>query len=159
MAARTLLAAGCDVIAQHCDSPAPQIEAERAGVWGVGYNTDMSTNAPKAVLTSVIWRWGVYYTALVQSVINGTFTTTPWFGSLKDGVVDLSPLNENIEWRAETLRLLEEERQKIESGAFNVFTGVLETNDGRRIGRENMSLTDEEIRNGMNWYYRTVTQL
>jgi basic membrane protein A len=142
VAARALIASGCDVIAQHCDTPAPQIEAEKAGVWGIGYNTDMSIDAPAAVLTSVLWRWSAYYTTLVQSVINGTFTTSPYFGSLKDGVVYLSPLNENINWKPETLRVLEEERRRIESGAFDVFDG----------------LSDDEIRNGINWYYRTVVE-
>ena len=36
-AAKALIAEGCDVIAQHCDTPNPQLEAEAAGVWGVGY--------------------------------------------------------------------------------------------------------------------------
>jgi basic membrane protein A len=158
MAARALIAEGCDVIAQHCDTPSPQIEAEKAGVWGIGYNTDMSLDAPAAVLTSVLWRWGAYYTALVQSVINGTFTTAPWYGSLKEGIVDVSPLNKNISWEPETLRVLEEERQRIESTSFDVFSGVMETNDNRKIGREGENLADDEIRNNMNWYYRTVIE-
>jgi basic membrane protein A len=161
-AARALIAAGCDVIVQHCDTPAPQIEAEKAGVWGIGYNTDMSANAPGAVLTSVLWHWGAYYTALVQSVMDGAFTTAPWFGSLKDGVVELAPLNKSIikkDWEAQTVRILEDERRRIESGEFDVFRGIMETNDGRTIGREGENLPDNEIRNGINWYYRTVSGL
>ncbi|MCL1890389.1 MAG: BMP family ABC transporter substrate-binding protein, partial [Desulfovibrionaceae bacterium] len=71
LAARSLIAAGCDVIAQHCDTPAPQIEAQRAGVWGIGYNSDMKADAPKAVIASVVWNWGTYYTRLIKSVIDG----------------------------------------------------------------------------------------
>ena len=141
-AARALIAYGCDVIAQHCDSITPQLEAGKAGVWGVGYNTDMSVGAPDAVLTSVLWNWGVYYIALVQSVIDGSFTTEPWFGSLKDGVVDIAPLNQKISWSGETILLLEEERRRIESGAFDVF-----------------DLSDYEIRNKINWYYQNVALL
>ena len=157
-AAKDLIAAGCDVIAQHCDTSIPQVEAEKAGVWGVGYNSDMSADAPNAVLTSVLWHWGVYYTYLVESVINGAFTTTPWFGSLKDGVIDIAPLNKNITWKAETLRVLEDERERIKSysGTFDVFSGVMETNDGRRIGKAGENLSDDEIRGGINWYYRNV---
>ena len=40
-AAEALIAEGCDVIGQHCDTPNPQLAAEEAGVWGVGYNSDM----------------------------------------------------------------------------------------------------------------------
>jgi basic membrane protein A len=157
-ASRDLIAAGCDVIAQHCDTPTPQIEAEKAGVWGIGYNTDMSADAPAAVITSVLWRWGAYYTYLVQSVIDGAFTTTPWYGSLKDGIVDIVPLNKNISLSAETARIIEEERRRIESGEFDVFGGIMETNKGKTIGKEGENLTDDEIRNGMNWYYRTVAE-
>jgi basic membrane protein A len=157
-ASRSLIEAGCDVIAQHCDTPTPQVEAEKAGVWGIGYNTDMSADAPAAVFTSVLWRWGAYYTFLVQSVIDGSFTTAPWFGSLKDGVVDIAPLNKRIPLSAETDRIIDEERRRIESGAFDVFSGVMETNKGKTIGKEGENLSDDEIRNGMNWYYRTIVE-
>ncbi|MCL2765285.1 MAG: BMP family ABC transporter substrate-binding protein [Treponema sp.] len=157
MAARALIAAGCDVIAQHCDSAAPQIEAQRAGVWSIGYNTDMSADAPDAVLTSVLWHWGAYYTPFVQSIIDGTFTPQPWFGSIKDGIIDLAPLSKNINLEPDVSRILEEERQRIESGSFNVFNGILQTNDGRAIGREGGIFSDDEIRNNINWYYRNIT--
>jgi basic membrane protein A len=153
MAARALIAAGCDVIAQHCDTPNPQIEAERMGVWGIGYNTDMSIEAPGAILTSVLWNWGAYYISLVQSVIDGTFTTTSYFGSLKDGIVDIAPLSEHVRYRPE---ILDEERRRIESGEFDIFTGVMETNDGKQIGKAGETLSDETIRNGIDWHYRNV---
>jgi len=50
--AEALIDLGCDVIAQHCDTTAPQIAAERAGVWGCGYNSDMTDSAPNAHLTA-----------------------------------------------------------------------------------------------------------
>jgi len=157
-ASRALIADGCDVIAQHTDTPTPMIEAERAGIWGIGYSTDMISDAPDAVITSVIWRWSVYYTILVQSVIDGTFTTAPWYGSLKDRIIDLTPLNKNIPLNAEAERIIDEERQRIEGGEFDVFNGVMETNNGKSIGKEGGKLTDDEIRNGINWYYRTVVE-
>ena len=157
-AARSLIAAGCDVISQHCDTPNPQIEAEKAGVWGIGYNTDMSIDAPGAVITSVCWRWDAYYTALVLSVINGTFITKPWYGSLEDGIVDLSPLSKIIEYKPETLRILEEERHLIKSGEFDVFSGVMETNDQRKIGSAGKNLSENEIRSGINWYYKNIIE-
>jgi basic membrane protein A len=158
VAARALIAEGCDVISQDVDSPIPQIEAEKAGVWGIGYNTDMRADAPDAELTSVLWHWGTYYSALVRSVIDGTFNTEPYFGSLRDGIVGLSPLNENISWEPETVRMLADERRRIESGTFNVFDGVMETNDGKFIGKEGDSLPDETIHSGINWYYRTIIE-
>ena len=101
---------------------------------------------------------------MVQSVIDGTFTTTPWLGSLADGIVDLTPLNENIRWESPEVlqnvrRIYQEERRRIESGAFDVFEGIIETNDNRRIGREGARLSDSEIQFGIDWYYHTVIEL
>ena len=158
-AARELINIGCDVIAQHADTVNPQIETERAGVWGIGYNSDMQIDAPDTVLTSVIWNWGAYYSYLVQSIIDGNFTTIPWYGSLADGIIDLTPLNRNIHIDPQAIDLFEQERQRIETGVFSVFEGVIETNDGSFIGREGERLSDMDVQFGIDWYYRTVNEL
>jgi len=158
-AARQLIASGCDVIAQHCDTANPQIEAEKAHVFGIGYHSDMRAEAPHSVLTSVIWKWGNYYTELVNNIISGKFVPEAYFGSLKDGVVDIAGLNQNIPWDAQTMRMLQEERQRIISGDFDVFDGVLETNTGEQTGKADAGLSDEEIQNNMHWYYHTVAEL
>lgn len=153
-AAKALIAEGCDVIAQHCDTPNPQTEAESAGVYGIGYNSDMSKDAPKATLTSVIWNWGVYYTQAVQSVIDGTWTPTNYYGGMKEGLVDIAPLSSFV--AAGTKEKVEEARAKILDGSFNVFDGEIETNTGEIIGKANSTLDDATITGGINWYYKNV---
>jgi basic membrane protein A len=153
-AARDLLAAGCDIIAQHCDTPNPQLEAEKAQKWSIGYNSDMSREAPGAVITSVIWNWEVYYTHLVQSIINGSFTTAPYFGGIREGIVDITPLADFA--APGTAGAVAAARQRMESGGFNVFDGPLKTNDGGTIGGEGATLPDEIITGGINWYYHSI---
>ena len=68
-ASEQLLDMGCDVMAQHCDTPYPQTLAQERGVYGIGYNSDMSKETPDACLTSVIWNWSAYYTSAVKSII------------------------------------------------------------------------------------------
>jgi basic membrane protein A len=155
-AARELLALGCDVIAQHCDTPNPQVEAEKAGKWSIGYNSDMSREAPGAVIGSVVWNWGEYYTHLVQSVIDGSFTTAPYFGGLREGIVDLTPLSDLA--APGTAQAIAAARTRIEGGAFNVFDGALETNDGRIVGEPGATLPDAVITGGINWYYHNVRE-
>ena len=154
-AAVALINEGCDVIGQHCDTPNPQTEAESAGVWGVGYNSDMSKDAPDATLTSVIWNWGVYYTQAVQKVIDGTWTPEIYFGGMDDGLVDITPINEEL-CAPGTKEKVEEARRKIMEEGFNVFDGVLETNDGKAVGTEGGTLDDATITGGINWYYKNV---
>lgn len=154
-AAKALIAEGCDVIGQHCDTPNPQTEAEAAGVWGVGYNSDMEKDAPGATLTSVIWNWGKYYTESTKKVIDGTWTAENYFGGMKEGLVDIAPLNEDLVAPG-TQEKVDEARKRIVEDGFNVFDGVLETNDGKTVGEDGKTLDDATITGGINWYYKNI---
>ncbi len=154
-AAKALIAEGCDVIGQHCDTPNPQTEAEAAGVWGVGYNSDMEKDAPGATLTSVIWNWGKYYTEATKKVIDGTWKAENYFGGMKEGLVDIAPLNEDL-IAPGTQEKVDEAKQRIIEDGFNVFDGVLETNDGKTVGEEGKTLDDATITGGINWYYKNI---
>jgi basic membrane protein A len=156
-AARALIAEDCDVITQHSDTPGPQLAAREAGVWGIGYNSDMGDEAPEAVLTSVIWNWGDYYLRLVRSVVDGTFTTAPYLGGLSDGLVDLTPLNLAL-LPPGAAEAVADARRRLESGAFDVFEGEMMANSGRVVGAPGRRLSDEEILGGQDWYYRNVLE-
>lgn len=154
-AAKALIAEGCDVIAQHCDTPNPQLEAESAGVWGVGYNSDMIKDAPGATLTSVEWHWGAYYTQAVQQVIDGTWNCENYFGGMADGLLDISDLNSAL-CTDEMQAKVDEAKNEILNNGFNVFDGVIETNNGSTVGEEGSTLDDATIKGGINWYYKNV---
>ena len=120
----------CGVISQHCDSAQPQIAAQNAGVFGCGYNSDMTPDAPKAHLTAAIWNWNVYYrTAMEAAMACGTadkfvetMGTPAYYGGLKEGFVDISPLSENC--AAGTAEAIEAVKALIISGEWDVFSGV-----------------------------------
>lgn len=154
-AAKALISEGCDVIAQHCDTPNPQIEAENAKVWGVGYNSDMSKDAPKATLTSVVWNWSAYYTYQVQQVIDGKWDCSNYYGGMKEGLLDIAPLNKDL-CTDEIQKAVDDAKAKIVDGSFNVFDGVIETNDGKTVGEEGKTLDDATITGGINWYFKNV---
>ncbi|MDR2050619.1 MAG: BMP family ABC transporter substrate-binding protein [Deltaproteobacteria bacterium] len=156
-AARLLIEEGCDVIAQHCNTPNPQIEAQKAGVWGIGFNSDMEADAPEAVIVSAVWNWGVYYTHLVRSVMDGSFTTTPYEGSIDDGMVELTPFNEAL-LPAGAAEAVASARIRITSGNFGVFDGEMRTNDGKIVGKPGTTLPDSEIIGDMNWYYHNIIE-
>lgn len=156
-AADALLAEGCDVLAQHCDTTAPQEAAQEKGVYSIGYNSDMSKETPKATLTSVIWTWSAYYTSYVQSIIDGSYDGSNYYEGMSVGLVGLSELADfNDKQAAEKVS---EAKKQIESGAFNVFDGELKTNDGKTIGESGKTLDDATITGGIDWYYQNVTVL
>ena len=133
-AAETLLNMGCDVIAQHCDTEYPQTLAQEKGVYSIGYNSDMSKNAPEACLCSVIWNWSAYYTSAVQSVIDGTWDGSNYYGGMNENLVGLTSL---ADFCADgTAEKVEEAKAAILSGENGVFDGVIETNTGETVGKE-----------------------
>lgn len=122
----------CGVISQHCDSAQPQIAAQDAGVFGCGYNSDMTADAPKAHLTAAIWNWNVYYHTAIQAAMdcNGDasqFVTKmgggAYYGGLAQDFVDVSPLNQDTVAPG-TDAAIEAVKAKIVSGEWDVFSGV-----------------------------------
>ncbi|MCI5500434.1 MAG: BMP family ABC transporter substrate-binding protein [Lachnospiraceae bacterium] len=154
-AAQKLLDIGCDVLAQHCDTSYPQSLAQEKGVYGIGYNSDMSKEAPKACLCSVIWNWSAYYTSAVQSVIDGTWDGSNYFGGMKENLVGITEL---ADFCADgTAEKVEAAKADILSGKFGVFDGVIETNEGKTVGEEGKTLDDATITGKLNWYFKTVS--
>ena len=122
---------GCGVISQHCDSAQPQKAAQAAGKFGCGYNSDMTADAPAAHLTAAIWNWNVYYATAINAAkackgdaskfvekMNGN----AYYGGLKEGFVDVSPLTANC--AAGTQDAIDKVKAMIISGEWDVFSGV-----------------------------------
>ncbi|HHX19556.1 MAG TPA: BMP family ABC transporter substrate-binding protein [Clostridiaceae bacterium] len=122
--AQALIDEGCDVLGQHCDSTAPATAAEAAGVFHVGYNSDMRDAAPNASLTSAVWDWSRYLVFAINKLIAGEEIPVDWGEGLAEGVCDVSPLNDAIV-APDTAAKIEEARAKIVSGDWDVFTGPL----------------------------------
>ena len=155
-AAQSLIDLGVDVIAQHQDTTGPQQVAEAAGKYSIGYNVDMSEQAPAAVLTSAIWNWGAYYIWAVEQIIAGEWSSNQYWGSWADGVVDLAPIADFVpeEIVAEAEALAEEFRSATQ-GVTNIFTGPIAKQDDSEGVAEGASMSDEEILN-MNWFVQGV---
>ena len=130
--AQALIDEGCDVIGQHCDSTAPATAAEAAGVFHVGYNSDMRGAAPKASLTSAIWDWSRYLVMAVNKLVAGEEIPVDWGEGLKEGVCDVSPLNEDIVAPG-TADKIEEARKKMVETDWDVFTGPLVDVKGNEV--------------------------
>lgn len=122
---------GCGIIAQHCDSAQPQIAAEKAGVFGCGYNSDMTADAPNAHMTAAIWNWNVYYHTAIETAMTcggaENFVTamggSAYYGGLAENFVDVSPLNDATVMEG-TQQILDDVRELIVSGQWDVFSGV-----------------------------------
>ena len=140
--AEALINMGCDVISQHCDTANPQIAAEKAGVFGCGYNSDMTKDAPKAHLTATIWNWDVYYTAAVQAVIDGKWVEFGnYYKGVKEGLCDVSPLSANCV--PGTQEKIDAVKALYNDGSWDVFTGVkLSFDENNNVIKTDAALKD-----------------
>ena len=135
-AAEVMMAQGCDMVAQHTDSPAPLQAAQKQGKLGFGQASDQIKFAPKAQLTATIDNWGPYYIKKVGQVIDGTWETGDYFGHMNEGAVQMAPFTN---MPANVAKEAQEIKDMIEHGHYFAFTGPIKDNTG------NLQLKDGEI--------------
>jgi basic membrane protein A and related proteins len=153
-AAESLVNIGVDVIAQHENSAEAQKVAEENNIWGVGYNTDMSDQAPNASLTSAIWNWGPYYVKEAQAVLDGTWESKRYWGGLKDRIVDIAPYNDAVP--QEVRDMVEIWRKKISETDWDVFEGPIYAQNGDLVLAEGVGFNDDYLLNEMDWFVQGV---
>lgn len=171
----------CGVIGQHCDSAQPQIVANEKGVYGCGYNSDMTTEAPNAHLTAAVWNWSAYYATAMKAAMtdkdNFMKNVGNYYQGLDAGLVDVSALSANCE--PETAEAIKIAKDLMISGKWDVFSGTkllfsgakgsvaveqksdaLKNNKGEQIvAAGGASVGDDVIQGTMNYYVDGVTQV
>ena len=126
-----LIDRGCDVITPHSDSYAPGEAAEERGVNYISFGSDMRMFAPDVFLTGTVWNWTPIMTDIVKAVHEGRWDEYPgqdWWYGLAEGGVKLAPFSDLVP--DDVKEMVEEKKQAIISGEFEVFPGM----------------TDEELR-------------
>lgn len=152
--AEALIEQGVDVIAQHQDTPGPQIAAEKAGIHSIGYNADMSGSAPTAHLMASTWDWGDFVVPAIEAAIAGTYEGGFSFTGLDTGVVDISEMSDTIP--ADIQASILETREAIASGAFHPFTGPISDNAGNVVVEDGATMDDGALW-GMDFLVAGVT--
>jgi len=152
-AAKSLIDTGCDVIAQHQNSTAPQEAAEEAGVYSVGYNSDMSGTAPNAHLTAPIWDWTNVYKDISEKVRAGTWKNGAYWYGIETGTVGLAPYGKMV---PENVRELTDNAKKdITDGSLKPFAGPIKDQAGAVRVPNDEQLSDKELLS-MDWFVQGV---
>ncbi len=141
-AAKALLDAGADIIAQHQDSPAPVQAAAEAGKYAIGNNSNMQPFGPKAFLTGPVYDWRKLDEDNVKAILGGKFKSEDYYGGLSDGLLTLAPFHEAVP--AAVRKQVEEARQAIVAGKLQIFKGPIKDQEGslRVPAGEVMSIKD-----------------
>lgn len=153
-AADSLLAASADVLASSGGSIAPQQAAKEKGALSIGYQYDMAAYVGDTVLTSAVWNWGVKYVDIARRIAEGTYASEEYWGGMADRIVDLAPLSSRVPSAVATL--VQSERNRIMSGANQVFVGPLYDNLGNLCVPDGQVMTDEQLLS-MDWFVQGVS--
>lgn len=151
-AAEVMMADGCDMVAQHTDSPAPLQAAQAKGKLGFGQASDQIKFAPKAQLTATIDNWGPYYIERVGAVMNGNWETGDYFGHMNDDSVQMAPFTnmpDNVAAKAQ------EVKDAISAGEYFAFTGPIKDNTGKLQLADGEVATDLQL-NQMMYYVEGI---
>ncbi len=152
-AAKSLLDAGADVIAQHQNSPAAQETAQERGAYSVGYNNDMSSFAPRAHLVAAVWNWTPFYLDMVQRFRAGTWKAGSYWPGLEMGVIGLSPYGPMVP--ADVRAKVDARKAAIAKGEFVVFSGPVRDQSGKVRIEPGKKPEDKDLL-GMNWFVEGV---
>lgn len=119
-ATNSLIDSGAVIISQHSDTTAPALTAQKKSVFHTGYNADMTAVAPLSSIISCRIDWTGYFYTFIRNYLDGVENPSDWAGTVEDGDVVLTPLNESIAAPG-TKEALEDVTDAIVSGTLHVF--------------------------------------
>ncbi len=139
-----------DILTMHTDAMAPLEVAEENGIWSIGYNIDNSNIYPNSFLTAAIWNWGNFYTPRIQEYKEGKFSSQSYWESAETGIIDIAPFTTNV--KPDIHEAVQKEKDKLESGTFDVFYGPITDTNGKTRVLEGESMSDNELLYEFDWY-------
>jgi basic membrane protein A len=152
-AAKSLASAGAEVLGQNQDSPATGQVAKSEGLKWTGYDSDQQRFAPDAWLTGAVYNWGPYYTKRIQAVLDGSWKSENYYGSIADGFTDIAPFGKSVS--PATQAKIKAKKDAIKNGSYYEFQGPLMDQSGKQRVAKGSKLALNDIL-GMTWFVKGV---
>lgn len=127
-AAQSLVSAGVDVLGDGVDDPTVGEVAAASGLKWTGYDSDQNSFAPDAFQTATVYNWAPYYTSQVKAVLDGTWKSGFYYGTVADGMIDIAPFGKTVSAQAQAA--INKRKDEIKAGTFDPFAGPLTKQDG-----------------------------
>jgi basic membrane lipoprotein Med (substrate-binding protein (PBP1-ABC) superfamily) len=139
-----LAAQGCDVVFAMTDSAVAVQTAEQAGIWSVGYASDMRKFGPTRQLTSVTLDWRDIYVQDAKDVLAGAWKAqSRWLG-LKEGIVKMAPYADSL--GGDLRAYLAKSEEAIKSAALQPYAGEIRDQAGAVKVRAGSVMGEAEVR-------------
>ena len=130
--ATKLIANGCKLISQHADSMGAPTACEAAGVPNVAYNGSTVAACPNTFIICSRIDWSAFMKVMIGNVAKGTQFSKDWTGTLENGAVVVSDLNDKAA-AAGTAEKLEEVKAGLIDGSIQVFDAKTFTVGGKAV--------------------------
>ncbi len=131
-AATTLIGRGCALISQHADSMGAPTACETAGIPNVSYNGSTVKACPKTFIISSRINWQPYFEYIIDCVNNDEEIKVDFTGTLSDGSVDLSDINDAAAAEG-TADAIKTAKQNLIDGKVQVFDTATFTVGGKTL--------------------------
>lgn len=128
--------------------------ADMEDIWTIGLNMDNVKYHKDSYLVSSIWDFKPFYEKEINRFERGTFIGENLYLGIDDGIVDISPLTDNVKpGIADTVML---ERKLLKERKKDIFDGPVYDNEGNIRISEDESLPDKVLFYRMDWYVSGV---
>lgn len=155
-AERLIKEAGADVLTYHQDEDATAQVAEKFGADFIAYNAILDTKS-EHYLTSVICRWNLYYSDMIQRYLKGEINSVKnhWLG-IERGAVMLSEFSPAV--TEEMITRLNSLKQELVNGNL-IFAGEIYDNTGKIRCAAGEAISDDTLLEDINWLVKGVEVL
>ena len=154
-AAEALVNAGADVLTHEVGAQVYATVAAQNGGHVLGYTNDWSELEPEAWAGGFLYNWGPYYASQVGDIIDGTWEPAITFGGLADGFIAFAPYGPDV--TPEMLATVDERKQSIIDGSFDMFAGPITDNQGNVVIAEGETIPFAERIDCCQWLVEGVT--
>ena len=142
-ATNALIAAGCDVVACHVDSPKVVIEtAEARGIMSCGHNTDQSKLAPKGFITGAELKYVTIYKGYTDKIVKGEALPNLFEGGYDQDMVQSTAFGAGA---SEPARKAALEAITALKGGAPIFVGPLKDNKGKVVSEKTLGLYEPSL--------------
>lgn len=130
--AQNLINNGCKLISQHADSMGAPTACENAGIPDVSYNGSTIAACPNTYIISSRINWIPYMEVMLGRVAKGEDINADWTGTLANGAVVLTELNEAVAAPG-TAEEIEKVKGELIAGTRHVFDISTFTVEGKTV--------------------------
>lgn len=144
---------GVDVLTCHQNQSYSIEEAEKAGIYSIGYHHEPANHSAK-YLTTVMADWKLTYEAIIRQYLRGNTASMKvyWVG-IDEDTVKLDNLSAAVS--REALVEVPKARNELLAGK-DVFSGVIYDREGNLRCKENQVIRDEVLLEQLDWYVEGV---